>query len=418
MNFLDEATRLVSLQRLLADLLVALPSDFDPALVHRLNEGVGDVNLLVQQQAEANQDAPMLSPPRLQRAEEEDRACMLPPPPQSFPNDAGSAMEVSTIREPSSSSSVASSVTDVETLPSSTVNLASLAAEKCKERAAAMFTAKEFAAALALCDEAVALEPNEATHRANRSLAHLRLGDCAKAAEDAQAAVGLRPEWGRARYRLGCALQAAGDYEGAEAALRASLARDPGSDIARKALKEVHTSVESAMAADAEARQQHERERVRAEQVAARATAAAAAEAKAAVTEASMVRELERKRMVAVKQRDQRKAEAQKRLDAEVLAAADAATQARAVAALSEGSRRAAEASRWATDNEAGAEVAKVRAEAEAAAILATAEIGAAQVFFHSFFYGCVLGNADSVILTTGGAQDTRPKTHCIRRES
>lgn len=89
-----------------------------------------------------------------------------------------------------------------------------------KERAAAAFKANDFAAALSLCDRAIALEPREATHHANRSLALLRLGDTGDSVAAAEAAVALNPAWGKAHFRLGMARQGAGDYQGAARALQ------------------------------------------------------------------------------------------------------------------------------------------------------------------------------------------------------
>ena len=120
-----------------------------------------------------------------------------------------------------------------------------------KEQAAAMFSARDFGRALSLCDGCVALEPGQATHYANRSLAKLRLGDPSGAAADARAAVRLRPGWGRAHYRLGCALLGAGDFGGALDALEASLARDPGRYIMNFALLAVVVVVAAAAAAAA-----------------------------------------------------------------------------------------------------------------------------------------------------------------------
>jgi hypothetical protein len=80
-----------------------------------------------------------------------------------------------------------------------------------KERAAAAFKACDYREALHLCDQTVVLEPYEAIHLANRSLAHLRLAtplDLTAAVSDAQAAVDLKPDWGKAHFRLGCALLA------------------------------------------------------------------------------------------------------------------------------------------------------------------------------------------------------------------
>ena len=125
-------------------------------------------------------------------------------------------------------------------------------AKAAKELAAACLAAKDFAGALSLCDRCVALQPGEATHYANRSLAHLRLGQSREAADDAAAAVRLRPDWGRAHFRLGAALAAAGDPAGAAASLRASLEFEPNSSATKKMLKDANATLEAVQKAAAE----------------------------------------------------------------------------------------------------------------------------------------------------------------------
>ena len=82
------------------------------------------------------------------------------------------------------------------------------AAKALKAKAALMFKEKDFEQALAHCDEAIAIQPLEATHRANRSLALLRLGRPAAAAAAAEDAIACRPLWAKAHFRLGHALRA------------------------------------------------------------------------------------------------------------------------------------------------------------------------------------------------------------------
>jgi len=153
-----------------------------------------------------------------------------------------------------------------------------------KAKATLCFTAKDFSGALNHCDRCVALEPDEATHYANRSLAKLRLGDARGAEADARHSVSLRPGWGRAHYRLGCALAAVGGAPAmadALAALEQSLALEPESSATRHAWAEAKAKQEAN--AEAEAAGQRAAKRATSDEAEVlKAFAAASAEAEAA----------------------------------------------------------------------------------------------------------------------------------------
>ena len=106
-----------------------------------------------------------------------------------------------------------------------------LEAKKLKERAASMFKQKNFSRALEFCDAAIRLQPLDATHRANRSLALLRLeryGDAAAAAEDA---IVRNPSWAKGHFRLGSALQARAAAAAAAAAEGGRWVSTPSADV-------------------------------------------------------------------------------------------------------------------------------------------------------------------------------------------
>ena len=66
--------------------------------------------------------------------------------------------------------------------------------------------AGDVAAALAVCEEAIALAPQDATLYANRSALYLKLGKAEAALADAEKVLTLRPEWARGYQRKGLVL--------------------------------------------------------------------------------------------------------------------------------------------------------------------------------------------------------------------
>ena len=69
---------------------------------------------------------------------------------------------------------------------------------------------------------------SESVLLSNRSAAHAKLAQYHAALEDADAAVALRPNWGKAHGRRGAALLGLGDARKAEAAYHEGLAHEPG----------------------------------------------------------------------------------------------------------------------------------------------------------------------------------------------
>ena len=63
----------------------------------------------------------------------------------------------------------------------------------------------------------------------NRSAAHARLAQYAAALEDADAALALRPDWGKAHGRRAAAYEGKGDWARAVASYEEGLSHDPQS---------------------------------------------------------------------------------------------------------------------------------------------------------------------------------------------
>ena len=74
--------------------------------------------------------------------------------------------------------------------------------------------------------------------RSNRSAAHAKLLQFHAALADADAAVALRPDWGKGHGRRGAALHGTGDWARAEAAFREGLRHEPANANLQRGLQE------------------------------------------------------------------------------------------------------------------------------------------------------------------------------------
>lgn len=81
----------------------------------------------------------------------------------------------------------------------------------------------DFATAVALYTDALALDPTNYILYSNRSAAHLKQGQFSRALQDANKAKELCPQWGKAYFRQGVALQCLRRYGEALAALSSGL---------------------------------------------------------------------------------------------------------------------------------------------------------------------------------------------------
>lgn len=85
----------------------------------------------------------------------------------------------------------------------------------------------QWEAAEAEYSRAIALNPKDAVSLSNRSATYMALRRHDQALADARAAAALRPDWPRAHYRIGTALQALGQYSQARKSLNRCLKLRP-----------------------------------------------------------------------------------------------------------------------------------------------------------------------------------------------
>ena len=101
------------------------------------------------------------------------------------------------------------------------------AAAELKRRGNVEFGRGDFRHAAELFSRAIQLEPGNAVHLANRSLALLKLERHDEALRDAESVVEMRPDWGKAYYRHGAALLALERHAEAIASFKTALEIEP-----------------------------------------------------------------------------------------------------------------------------------------------------------------------------------------------
>ncbi|CAL8082559.1 unnamed protein product [Orchesella dallaii] len=99
----------------------------------------------------------------------------------------------------------------------------------------------DYQTAVALYSEALKIDPDNHILYSNRSAAYIKLGQFARALQDALKARDLNPKWSKAYYRQGVALQCLGKHADALAAFSAGLAEDPKSGQLLSGLMEAAT---------------------------------------------------------------------------------------------------------------------------------------------------------------------------------
>ncbi|KAF0699381.1 Aste57867_10042 [Aphanomyces stellatus] len=91
-------------------------------------------------------------------------------------------------------------------------------ADGIKQQGNAAFASKNYTSAVELYTKALTLTPNSHTLLGNRSAARYHLQKLVEAKDDAEAALSIEPTWAKGHFRLGQALAAMGQFDGAAAA--------------------------------------------------------------------------------------------------------------------------------------------------------------------------------------------------------
>ncbi|KAL7821272.1 hypothetical protein V8C44DRAFT_314086 [Trichoderma aethiopicum] len=157
------------------------------------------------------------------------------------PKDDNSASTSSTSADQSSSSSVPEP-TDAQKKE----------AESLKSKGNAAMAQKDYAAAIDLYTQALALHPRNAVFLSNRAAAHSAAKDHASARVDAEAAVAIDPSYTKAWSRLGLARFALGDPKGAMEAYQKGIEYEGngGSDAMKKGYETAKRRLEELEAED------------------------------------------------------------------------------------------------------------------------------------------------------------------------
>ncbi|KAM0914473.1 hypothetical protein ACQ4PT_011477 [Festuca glaucescens] len=112
-----------------------------------------------------------------------------------------------------------------------------------KSKAHQAFKNGNYLVAVRIYDEAMKLNPGDATLLSNRSLCWLRFGYGKEALEDAQACRRMRPGWAKACYREGSALMLLKDYEKACGAFLEGVKLEAGNTEIEEGLREALASL-------------------------------------------------------------------------------------------------------------------------------------------------------------------------------
>lgn len=120
------------------------------------------------------------------------------------------------------------------------------AAAELKRRGNIEFGRGDYRHAAELFSRAIQLEPNNAVHLANRSLALLKLQRHDEALRDAEQVVEMRPDWSKAFYRQGAALQALERYTEAITSLERALSLDADNAKVKQAVEEAKNALKKA----------------------------------------------------------------------------------------------------------------------------------------------------------------------------
>jgi tetratricopeptide (TPR) repeat protein len=120
------------------------------------------------------------------------------------------------------------------------------AAAELKRRGNIEFGRGDYRHAAELFSRAIQLEPGNAVHLANRSLALLKLQRHSEALQDAETVVEMRPDWSKAFYRHGAALQALERYKEAISSFERALDLDSDNAKVKQALEDAKSALNKA----------------------------------------------------------------------------------------------------------------------------------------------------------------------------
>ena len=120
-----------------------------------------------------------------------------------------------------------------------------MSAKEFKEKGNKYVKEKKYKEALDCYSEAIKLEPNDPILYSNRSAMHSNLSEFKEALEDAEKAISIKSDYAKAYLRKGTALKGMNDMEGATAALKEGLTKDPNNQQLKDALTEIENSMKN-----------------------------------------------------------------------------------------------------------------------------------------------------------------------------
>ncbi|OQR92565.1 hypothetical protein ACHHYP_03500 [Achlya hypogyna] len=119
-------------------------------------------------------------------------------------------------------------------------------AEQWKAKGNAALSAKNNAEAIECYTQAIALNASNHVYFSNRSAAYLSDDKPELALKDAEACIGVKPDWGKGYARKGAALHALADYDAAIAAYKDGLKHEPNNAACLSGIEEVEKAMAGA----------------------------------------------------------------------------------------------------------------------------------------------------------------------------
>jgi ankyrin repeat protein len=111
-------------------------------------------------------------------------------------------------------------------------------AVKLKNEGNKAYLAKDYASAVGLYSQAIAITPADAVLYSNRCAAHLGAGDAKQALHDVRVSKKLRPDWPKALFREGQCLEALGLFEEAACAMWSAMQLAPDDKLLKRRFQE------------------------------------------------------------------------------------------------------------------------------------------------------------------------------------